>query len=65
MNTGTGATPIQKACFTAMTILALVFLYVGTFTRIDLNNLKRQAIDKGFAHHNPTNDVWQWKENVK
>lgn len=27
--------------------------------------LEKSAVELGYANHNPTNGVWQWKESVE
>lgn len=34
----------------------------GVSRHYQLQKLKTEAIQRGYAEHNPTNGVWQWKE---
>lgn len=44
--------------------LAVVFLAMGLLigANIAADSLHKEAIQRGYAIHNPTNGVWQWKE---
>ena len=33
--------------------------------KIDLKNLKQEAIQLNYAEYNSTNGVWQWKTNLE
>lgn len=46
---------------TMIASLALGFSIAGAI--FDQSNLKKEAIDRGFAEYNATNGNWQWKES--
>lgn len=49
-------------------VAAIIFvgaLVIGIFIGLSSKwTLKQEAIERGFAHYNPTNGEWQWKTNV-
>lgn len=43
--------------------LVWICLFAGLSMGQDIAkmNFQKEAIDRGYAFHNPTNGVWQWK----
>lgn len=52
----------EKFYFFLMTICAVMFLVGMAICANQRETLKREAVERGHAHYNPTNGVWQWKE---
>jgi uncharacterized protein YpmB len=52
-----------------ITIIYIAFsMAIGIHYKEDAHNynqLRKQAIEKGFAEYNNTTGKWQWKENKK
>lgn len=52
---------ITDTCFVAMTVIAVILNFVYLSKNIQIETLKKEAVILGFAEHNQTNGVWQWK----